>query len=72
MQDVFRVMEPKKLFKKERVMQVFLFEKLIVLAKREVTSKKSVYSIRQFFEVKFQIYCIRSNKSDLAGKYRTR
>ncbi|KAI1729641.1 zc3h12a-like ribonuclease NYN domain-containing protein [Ditylenchus destructor] len=46
MQDVFRLTETKKVFKKERVLKAFLFEFVIVLAKKEIISKKSVYSTK--------------------------
>lgn len=51
MHDVFRLTDAKKVFKKERVLKAFLFEFVIVLAKREIISKKSLYSAKEILWV---------------------
>jgi uncharacterized protein (DUF2164 family) len=44
MQDTFLVSEPKRYFKRERELQVFLFESNIVFTKKEeLVSKKTGY-----------------------------
>lgn len=70
MQDAFIVSEPKRYFKREREMQIFLFESNIVFTKREEISPKRiryvykdsmlVFNLKTTFIFKFFYYIIYS------------
>lgn len=51
MQDTFYVTERRKVFKRSRMLQCFLFEAMIILAKHERVLKKSFYSTREIIRV---------------------
>lgn len=61
MQDTFIVSEPKRYFKREREMQIFLFESNIVFTKREEISPKHIRYVYKDSMLVFFFFLILTN-----------